>query len=69
MNFLPITVEFLHEITLDCLIVEGEMKETFGPWLEGEERTLTFDFEEGTVKEYAEDGSVVNSVTIGIRIK
>jgi hypothetical protein len=69
MNFLPITVKFLHEAVLDCLIVEGKMKENFGPWMKDEEKILTFNFEEGSVTEFADDGVMVNSVAIGIRIK
>lgn len=66
MEFLPISIDELHENTLDCLIVEGTMTKDFGPWKKGEDRTLTFNFEKGTVTEHDNWGVVKMEVNIGI---
>lgn len=58
-NFLPITVEACHESTIECLIIEGKMKEDFGPWIKNEDRTLTFNFEDGTATEYNNYGEII----------
>jgi hypothetical protein len=58
-DILPIEVHHLIDDKLDCLVVHGKMRWKFGPWLEGSEHTLTFDFIEGMVTEHCDEGIVV----------
>lgn len=67
--FLPIKLETLHENQLNCLIVEGKMIRNFGSWKRHEERTLTFDFENGTVIEYDDEGKVLAKADLELRVK
>ena len=56
---LPLTISDLINDSVTCLIVEGVMSRDFGPWKKGEQKCLTFNFEEGIVREYCNDGVVV----------
>ena len=69
MIFLPITIDTLHENQIDCLIVEGTMTRDFGPWLKGEERCLTFNFEKGTVTDFDDEGVAIVSVELELIAK
>lgn len=67
-NFLPISIEVCHESLVECLIIEGQMKENFGPWNKSDKVTLTFNFEDGTATEYNDDGDVVDQVKFHLAI-
>lgn len=64
LSFLPISIDELHENTIECLIVTGVMLRDFGPWKRGQSICLTFDFSNGTVTHYDDDGQVLDRVVM-----
>lgn len=67
-RFLPISIDSCHESIIECLIIEGIMLEDFGPWSRGTAITLTFNFEDGTVTSYDDNGNIINQVRIKLKV-
>jgi len=63
-EFLPITVDEVHEVQIDCLIISGKMLQNFGPWKLNEYKVLTFNFDNGSVVEYNDEGIAINKINI-----
>jgi len=68
-NFLPIETEILHELTVDCLMVEGTILRDFGCWTKGSHKILLFNFEDGTVTEFDDSGKEIVSYNIRLEIE
>lgn len=51
-----IDIATIHENQADCFIVEGTMLQNFGPWVTGQEVTLSFDFVNGLVEQHDDEG-------------
>lgn len=67
--FLPITLNTVHDIEVSHLTVEGTMIRNFGPWRQGEARTLTFNFDDGTCEEFDDYGRSLNKVDLFLAVK
>lgn len=67
-NFLPISIDTIHENQLDLLIIEGKMLRDFGLWKKDEELTLIFNFEIGKCSQLNSDGETVKSVDFELKV-
>lgn len=64
MSFLPMTIGDVHETLIDCLMIEGEFTEDFGPWKKGYKTIITWNFEKGVAEEFNDAGELINSVNL-----
>lgn len=60
-KIIPVDVEFIHEDQLSALIIEGTLREDFGPWKKGSTHTLSFNFETGVIEEHDDEGQLIIS--------